>query len=171
MLGLWSCDPLSCVLAKSPRLCPSLQLYGLQPARLLPPWGSPGKDTGVGCHFLLQGIFLTQGSNPHLLCLLHWQAGSLPLVPPGNALYINQAKREAPLWGAIQKLSQTGRAGSNATALSRPILAWQRLPPGYPDHVRGKCSDQHSQILFKSETSLFYVDKFKTKKFKKREKN
>ena len=34
---------------------------------------------GVGCHFLLQGIFLTQGSNPHLLCLLHWQEDSLLL--------------------------------------------------------------------------------------------
>ena len=33
-------------------------------ARLLHPWDSPGKNTGVGCHFLLQGIFLTQGSNP-----------------------------------------------------------------------------------------------------------
>ena len=43
-------------------------------------WDSPGKNTGVGCHFLLQGIFLTQGSNPHLLRLLHWQAGSLPLA-------------------------------------------------------------------------------------------
>ena len=32
--------------------------------------------------FLLQGIFLTQGSNPRLLCLLHWQAGSLLLLPP-----------------------------------------------------------------------------------------
>ena len=36
-----------------------------------------------GCHALLQGIFPTQGSNWHQLCLLHWQAGSLPLVPPG----------------------------------------------------------------------------------------
>ena len=44
----------------------SLQLYRLEPARLLPPWGSPGKNTGVGCHFLLQGIFPTQGSNLHL---------------------------------------------------------------------------------------------------------
>ena len=35
------------------------------------PWYFPGKNTGVGCHFLLQGIFLIQGSNPHLLCLLH----------------------------------------------------------------------------------------------------
>ena len=43
---------------------------------------SPGKNTGVGCHAFLQGIFLTQGSNPPLLCLLHWQAGSLTPVPP-----------------------------------------------------------------------------------------
>ena len=45
---------------------------------------SPGKNTGVDCHALLQGIFLTQESNPSLLHLLHWQADSLPLVPPGN---------------------------------------------------------------------------------------
>ena len=36
-------------------------------ARLLCPWDFPGKNTGVGSHFLLQRIFLTQGSNPHLL--------------------------------------------------------------------------------------------------------
>ena len=48
------------------------------------PWDSPDKNTGVGCHALLQGIFLTSGSNPHLLRLLHWQAGSLPLASPGK---------------------------------------------------------------------------------------
>ena len=42
------------------------------------------KKTGVGCYFLLQGIFLTQGSNPRLLCLLHWQVDSLPLSHLGN---------------------------------------------------------------------------------------
>ena len=41
--------------------------------------------TGVDCHFLLQGIFPTEGSNPCLLYLLHWQAGSLPLAPPGKS--------------------------------------------------------------------------------------
>ena len=56
-----------------------LWLYGM-PARLLSPWDSPGRNTGVGCHALLQGIFPTQGSNPHLLCLLHWQVDSLPLA-------------------------------------------------------------------------------------------
>ena len=46
------CDPMDCT-------------------RLLCPWDSPGKNTGVGCHALLQGTFLTQGSNPRLLSLLH----------------------------------------------------------------------------------------------------
>ena len=44
-----------------------LKHYGLQPARFLCPWDSLGKNTRVGCYFLLQGIFSTQGSNPHLL--------------------------------------------------------------------------------------------------------
>ena len=39
----------------------------------------PGKSTGVGCHFPLQGISLTQGLNPRLLHLLHWQVDSLPV--------------------------------------------------------------------------------------------
>ena len=62
----------------------SLWTYGLEPIRLLCPWDSPGKNTGVGCHALFQGIFLTQGSNSHLSCLLHWQVGSLLLAPPGK---------------------------------------------------------------------------------------
>ena len=45
---------------------------------------SPGKNTRVGCHVLLQGIFPTQGWNPRPL---HWHVGSLPLVPPGKPLY------------------------------------------------------------------------------------
>ena len=46
--------------------------------------GSPGKNTRVDCHALLQEIFLTQGQNPRLLRLLRWQAGSLPLTPTGK---------------------------------------------------------------------------------------
>ena len=38
-----------------------------EPAKLLSPWDFPGKNTGVGCLFLLQGIFPTQGSKLHLL--------------------------------------------------------------------------------------------------------
>ena len=62
-------------------------LHGLQTARLLCLWDSPGKNAGVGCHFLLQGIFPTQGLSPSFLCLLHWQADSLPLAPPGKAAW------------------------------------------------------------------------------------
>ena len=67
-------------------LSDSLRPHGLSP----PPPGSsvhgdsPGKNSGVGCHALLQGIFPTQGWNPHLRGLLHWQEGSLPLVPVGS---------------------------------------------------------------------------------------
>ena len=59
------CDPMDCSL-------PGSSVHG----------DSPGKNTGVGCRDLLQGIFLTYGWNPRLLCLLNWQLGSLPLVPP-----------------------------------------------------------------------------------------
>ena len=45
----------------------SVQPHRRQPTRRPRPWDSPGKNTGVGCHFLLQGIFPTQGSNPGLL--------------------------------------------------------------------------------------------------------
>ena len=58
-------------------VCPTL----CDPTELLCPRDSPGKNTRVGCHFLLQGIFPMQGSNPCLLHLLHWQTGSLP---PGH---------------------------------------------------------------------------------------
>ena len=61
------CDPMDCSLPGSSRLpCP---------------WDFPGKNSGVHCHSLLQGIFPTQGSNPGLL---HWQVDALPSEPPGK---------------------------------------------------------------------------------------
>ena len=69
------------LLPKSLQLGLTLQPYGLSPARLLCPWDSPDKNTTVGCHALLQGIFPIQGLNPYLLCLLHGQEGSSPLLP------------------------------------------------------------------------------------------
>ena len=61
----------------------SLWSHGLQLTRLLCPWDFSGKNTGVVCHFLLQGTFPTQGSNPGLLhCrqILYWLSyqGSTP---------------------------------------------------------------------------------------------
>ena len=48
------------------------------------PWDSPGKNTGVGCHFLLQGIFLTQDLNLCLLCLPHCNWILYPLSHQGS---------------------------------------------------------------------------------------
>ena len=105
MLHVLSCSGLS----------ESLWLHGLQPIRLLCPWDFPGKNTGVGCCFLLQGIFLTQGSNP---CLLHWQTGSLPLshqgtpivklVPIANLwlLWINESSSDMDVAGSSLSYKQ-----------------------------------------------------------------
>ena len=67
VLGLESF--LFCVFSHAVMSDPS-QFQGLQPSRLLCPWDFPGKNTGAGCHFLLQAIFSTQGWKLRLLCLL-----------------------------------------------------------------------------------------------------
>ena len=66
------CDPMDCNL-------PGFSAHG----------DSPGKNTGVGCHALLQGIFPTQGPNPHL----HWQAGSAL----AGGFFTTSATWEAPV--------------------------------------------------------------------------
>ena len=62
----------------------SLWPHGLGPTRLLCPWNFPGKNTGVGYLFLLQGSFPTQGSNSCLLSTLHWKANLLLLELAGK---------------------------------------------------------------------------------------
>ena len=64
------CDPMDCSR-------PGSSIHG----------NSPGKNTGVDCHSLLQGVFPTQGSNPRLSRLLHWQVGPWPLTPPGKPIF------------------------------------------------------------------------------------
>ena len=59
----------------------SLWLHGLKPARLLGPWNSPGKNTGVGSHSLLQEIFPTQGGNLLLLLLSPFSLVRLCVTP------------------------------------------------------------------------------------------
>ena len=78
---------------------------------------SPGKNTRVSCHTILQEIFPTQWSNLHLLCLLHWQAGSLPLVPPGKPYTCNR----------IQSFFSTTLGLKPRSFHSRP-----RVPPTFP---------------------------------------
>ena len=70
-LCLTLCDPMDCSLSHSSHVRSIHR-------------DTPHKNTGVGCHARLQEIFPAQGSNLPLLHLLHWQAVSLPLVPPGK---------------------------------------------------------------------------------------
>ena len=68
----------------------SLRPTGPYPTRFFCPWNFPGRNTGVGCHALLQGIFPTQESN---WCLLYWQADYLPLPHLGSpVLFISLPK-------------------------------------------------------------------------------
>ena len=116
----------------------SLQPQGLETTRLLCPWNTPGKNTGVGCHALLQGIFPTQGWNQHLLHLMHLQAGSLPLAPPGTLPSAitkwkhnsRKAEYNYPLW---QFSLHSGSNPAPYTAfrchISLVTLSWFHSPP------------------------------------------
>ena len=65
----------------------SLRPHGLYPTRFFRPWDSPGKNTGVGCHLLLQGIFPTQGSN---LDLPHCRQTLYPLSHQGSPCILQE---------------------------------------------------------------------------------
>ena len=87
--------------------------------------GSLQAKTGVGYHALLQGIFLTQGLNPHLLLLLHWQVDSLPLGPPflsllqwekkmlerGNSKVYEKGMKISAISKGNEKVGRTGSVG------------------------------------------------------------
>ena len=87
----------------------------------------------MGCRALLQGIFPTQGLNPHLLCLLHWQAGSLPLVPLGKPKipHIPQPKKRERIfsWGNSLVVQWLGldafNAGPWVQSLIRELRFWR----------------------------------------------
>ena len=115
--------------------CPtnSLWPYGLQLTKVLCPWDSPGKNTGVGYHALLQGIVPTQEMNLCLLHLLHWQVGSLLLLPPGKPL-CRKITRESYLLFAfhfnseleLRYLSKPRMPGGHGTQekLASPMSVW-----------------------------------------------
>ena len=75
------------------------------PSGLPCPWDSPEKNTGEGCHFLLQGIFPNQGSKPHLL---HWQVDSLPLVPPKHEAVLTFFAQKKKLQKTSKQTEGTG---------------------------------------------------------------
>ena len=108
----------------------SFQSHELQPARLLCPWDSPGKNTGVDCHVLLQGIFLTQGLNLHLLHLLQWQAGSWPLAPPGKPerMHGSDVNADSPLCASQAQSSETCHHSPHTPASSSHKERLRRTP-------------------------------------------
>ena len=131
-----------CVSARSV-VSNSLPPRGLQPTRLLCPQNFPGKNARVGYHFLLQGVFPTQGLNPCLLCLLYRQMDSLPLGE-GNGTPLQYSCLENPMeggawWAAVHGVtkSQTRlsdftftfhfHALEKAMATHSSVLAW-RIP-------------------------------------------
>ena len=90
----------------------SLQPHELYPARLPCPWNSPGKNTGVGCHSLLQRIFLTQGLNlvlPHCRQILYRlrQLGS-PKITRDNQLskYLTVLRFFQPLLFVVKFITE-----------------------------------------------------------------
>ena len=88
---MFCCSLSLCLCAQS---CPTLcNPVDCKTARLLCPWALPGKNIGVGCHFLLQGIFSTQGRC--LSHLLHGQADFLPLESLGDTSFRYQ------LWDCV----------------------------------------------------------------------
>ena len=107
----------------------SLRSCGLLPTRLLYPWDSPGDKTGVGCHFFLQGVFPTQGSNPHLFCYLHWQAGSLPLAPPGIMSLAQCLSHGKQSLFIITAAAAAAKSLQSCLTLCNPI---DGSPPGSP---------------------------------------
>ena len=117
------------------KTCPTvLSPHGLQPTRLLCPLGFPGKNAGVGCYFLLQGIFLTQGSN---LSLLHWQESSLPLSHHGSPWSSSK-----PCWDEESIKTDQGSGihlPINALPTPAPTLVC-RIPPKELTSCQGCCS-------------------------------
>ena len=86
----------------------SLRPHGRQPTRLLCPWDSPGKNTGVGCHALLQGIFPTQDQTLvscigrwvlYLYCHLATVEGNVEnnVIPPLGNLQPNRGHQPIPV--------------------------------------------------------------------------
>ena len=78
----------------------SVQPHGLQPARLLRPWDSPGKTTGVGCHFLLQCMKVESESEGEVAQLCLTLSNPMDCSLPGSSVHgIFQAR--VLEWGAI----------------------------------------------------------------------
>ena len=122
----------------------SVRPSGPYPARLPCPWECSSKNTGGGCHFFLQEICLTQGLNPCLLRLLHWQADSLPLNHSdvvktplhsvlGETTRIIPTRPKVPVRAGSQRLRTSSPSFRGICSLSfwGPYLSWVSSCPSF----------------------------------------
>ena len=108
---------------------------GLYPARLLCPWASPGQNTGVGCHALLQGIFLTQGSKLRLSCLPALAGRVFTISATWEAhLLCGQSTN----WIIIILQRVSCRSESSEPHIRLPSRVWHQEEP--PEHMVLKAS-------------------------------
>ena len=136
MLAFGGADPFQCSIMSN-----SLRSCGLQPTRLLCQWDFPGKNTGLGCHFLLQRIFPNQASNLHLLYLLHWQADSLLLAPTSvsqSVQSLSRVWRFATPWTATRQASLS-ITFSSVQSSSVTQCGSNSLRPHELQHARPPC--------------------------------
>ena len=103
----------------------SLWPHRLWPIRLLCPCDFPGNKTGVGCHYLLQGILPSQGLN---LCLLHWLTDSSPLSPSFSILFHIPHILNHCLNVVILTLSPSVLSSSGCSGLPLPDSVCQCFP-------------------------------------------
>ena len=103
---IWLCNPMDCSL-------PGSSAHE----------DSPAKNTGVGCHFLLQGIFPTQRLILHLLHPLHWQMVSLPVAPPGKPHSCPQMALNVNI-GEHEQKRHHGRTSLNSLKWLNTLKVW-----------------------------------------------
>ena len=97
--------------------------FGLKPTRVFCPWDFSGKNTGVGCHFLLWGIFSTQGSNPRLQGLLHcrWILYVMSHLSGGLGWQGREGRR-----ASLRVIPSGGREQEPGSYSLVPIIPWLR---------------------------------------------
>ena len=142
----------------------SLPPHGLQPTRLLCPWDFAGKDTGLGCHFLLQGIFPTQGSNPGLLyyrqVLYHLKHQVRVAIDNYSGSQFSEAGKNFP-WYLNRKSMRCLKKSS--------LLLWegQETCPGGPASwliSLQTCHKLHSRLRYNSQQTRLLDKETKSQK-------
>ena len=165
-VGVWVCVCV-CVCARA-RACSvvydSLRPCGLQPTTLLCPWDFPAENTGVGCHFLLQGISLIPGMKPASLVSPALAGRFFTTEPPGNPLGPSESESESrsvmsdslqlhELYSPWTSPSQNTGVGS--LSLLQGIFPTQRSNPGLPHCRRLLYQLSHK---YKKRMTLLKVD-------------